>query len=169
MSQASYVVIESGAPDALERACADVAARGLRIVRTLEVAGPGTAYTSQVTDERAAQHAVLAALAGAHLVVAATAPREVIDMLCEDLRRLGTLDHQVGAPATPVHGLGDTERALLEHLLRGDSLGEAANALHLSRRTADRRLAAARRALGAATTAEALAIAVRIGLKPPPA
>ncbi|HET7016699.1 MAG TPA: hypothetical protein VFI65_22445 [Streptosporangiaceae bacterium] len=167
MRQASYVVIEGGAPDALERACADAAARGLRIVRTVEAAGPGTAYAGQVADERAAQQAVLAALAGAHLVVAATAPREVIDMLCEDLRRLGTLDHRVGVPATPAGGLGDTERALLERLLKGDSLGEAANALHLSRRTADRRLAAARRALGAATTAEALAIAVRIGLKPP--
>ena len=167
MRQASYVVIESDAPDALERARADAAARGLAIAANLEAAKPGTVYTGQVTDERAAQHAVLAALAGADLIVAATAPREVIDRLCEDLRRLGTLDHQVGAPATQSHGLGDTERALLELLLGGDSLGEAANALHLSRRTADRRLATARRALGAATTAEALAIAARIGLKPP--
>ena len=168
MRPASYIVIENAAAGALEQACADLAAGGLRIVRTFEAAGPGTAYASQVTDERAAQHAVLAALAGAHLVVAAEAPREVIDMLCEDLRRLGPLDHQVGPPANPVHGLGDIERALLERLLRGDSLGEAANALHLSRRTADRRLASARRALGAATTAEALAIAARIGRKPPP-
>jgi DNA-binding NarL/FixJ family response regulator len=166
---ASYVVIEAGPPDAAERAGADAASRGLRVVRTLEAAGPGTAYVGQVTDERSAQHAVLAALAGAHLVVAAAAPREVIDMLCEDLRRLGTLDHQVGVQAAPAGGLGDTERALLKQLLKGDSLGEAANALHLSRRTADRRLASARRALGAATTAEALAIAVRMGLRPPSA
>jgi hypothetical protein len=162
---ASYVVIEGGAPDALERACADLAARGLRIAATLELAGPGTAYAGQVTDERTAQQAVLAALAGAHLVVVAAAPREVTDMLCEDLRRLGALDHRAGAPATTGAGLSDTERALLERLILGDSLGEAANALHLWR-TADRRLAAARRALGAATTAEALAIAVRIGMKP---
>jgi DNA-binding CsgD family transcriptional regulator len=163
---ASYVVIEGGAPDALERACADLAARGLRIAATLELAGPGTVYAGQVTDERTAQQAVLAALAGAHLVVVAAPAREVTDMLCEDLRRLGTLDHRVGAPATTGAGLSDTERALLERLILGDSLGEAANALHLSRRTADRRLAAARRALGAATTAEALAIAVRMGMKP---
>jgi DNA-binding CsgD family transcriptional regulator len=163
----SYVVIEGGAPDALERACAEMTARGLRVVRAFSAAGPGTAFAGEITGERGAQQAVLAALAGAHLVVVATAAREVTDMLCEDLRRLGALDHRVGGPDTAVHGLGDTERALLEHLLRGDSLGQAALALHLSRRTADRRLAAARQALGAATTAEALAIAVRIGLKPP--
>lgn len=170
MRQASYVVIEGGAPDALERACAEMAGRGLRIVRTFSAAGPGAAYAGQITDQRDAQSAVLAALAGAHLVVVTAADREVIDMLCEDLRRLGALDHRVGdlgvGPAAAVPGLGDAERALLECLLRGDSLGQAASALHLSRRTADRRLAAARRALGATTTAEALAIAVRIGLRP---
>lgn len=174
MPAASYVVIEGGAPDAFERACAEVAAQGIRVVRTFDeaAAGAGTAYAGRVADQQAAQRAVLAALAGAHLVVVATAAREVIDMMCEDLRRLGALDHRVAATGAPGQdqgldpGLGRTERAVLERLLRGDSLGEAANALHLSRRTADRRLADARRALGAATTAEALAIAVRIGLKP---
>ncbi len=178
MPAASYVVIEGGAPDAFERACAEVAAQGIRVVRTFDeaAAGAGTAYAGRVADQQAAQRAVLAALAGAHLVVVATAAREVIDMMCEDLRRLGALDHRVAATGAPGQdqgldpgldpGLGRTERAVLERLLRGDSLGEAANALHLSRRTSDRRLADARRALGAATTAEALAIAVRIGLKP---
>lgn len=167
MTQASYVVIEDGAPDALERACAALAASGVRFVRTWDAAGPGTAYAGQVADEQAAQQAVLAALAGARLVVAATAPREVIDRLCDDLRRLGTLDHRVGDPMAGSRGLGNAELALLQRLLRGDSLGEAARALHISRRTADRRLASARLALEAATTAEALATAVRIGLIQP--
>jgi len=56
---------------------------------------------------------------------------------------------------------------LLGLLVEGFSLGEAAGSLHLSRRTADRRLAAARRALGAATTAEALVTFQRRWLGPP--
>ena len=45
---------------------------------------------------------------------------------------------------------------LLALLAKGRSLSEAAAALYLSRRTADRRLAAARIVLGVATTVEAL-------------
>jgi DNA-binding CsgD family transcriptional regulator len=56
-------------------------------------------------------------------------------------------------PATAIDPDGTS---LLALLLQGRSLGEAAPLLHLSRRTADRRLAAARVALGVATTAEAL-------------
>jgi DNA-binding CsgD family transcriptional regulator len=51
------------------------------------------------------------------------------------------------------------ERRLLELLAEGRALGEAAEALHLSRRTADRRLAAARGKLDVRTTAEAVLIA----------
>jgi DNA-binding CsgD family transcriptional regulator len=53
---------------------------------------------------------------------------------------------------------------LLELLLTGATIGEAARRLHISRRTADRRLAAARRALDAGTTAEALRAAARLGV-----
>lgn len=56
---------------------------------------------------------------------------------------------------------------LLGLLVEGMSLGEAARSIHLSRRTADRRLAAARLALGAATTAEALITFQRRWLGPP--
>jgi DNA-binding NarL/FixJ family response regulator len=52
--------------------------------------------------------------------------------------------------------LDDRQRRLLELLGRGLSVGEAATRLHLSRRTAERRLAEARAALGAATNAEAV-------------
>jgi hypothetical protein len=44
----------------------------------------------------------------------------------------------------------------LAQLTEGRSLAQAARLLHLSQRTAERRLAAARKALGARTTAEAL-------------
>jgi DNA-binding NarL/FixJ family response regulator len=53
--------------------------------------------------------------------------------------------------------LDDGQRRLLELLGRGLSVSEAARRLHLSRRTAERRLAEARGALGAATNAEAVA------------
>jgi DNA-binding CsgD family transcriptional regulator len=167
VSQQSFIVIEPADPAAFDRACAELIAAGLPLVATFDDARPGQVSAGPVTDRPTAQRAVLAALAGAHLVIMAAAAREVTDMLCDDLRRLGNLDHRVGAqPPGTDPPLGAGERALLERLLAGDSLGQAASALHLSRRTADRRLAAARRALGATTTAETLAIAVRRGLRP---
>jgi DNA-binding CsgD family transcriptional regulator len=49
------------------------------------------------------------------------------------------------------------ERALMDLLAAGSTLGAAADALHLSRRSADRRLAAARAKLGADATGSAIA------------
>jgi DNA-binding NarL/FixJ family response regulator len=51
--------------------------------------------------------------------------------------------------------LDDEQRRLLELLCHGLTVTEAARRLHLSGRTAERRLADARSALGAATNAEA--------------
>jgi DNA-binding NarL/FixJ family response regulator len=119
----------------------------------------------QVHDEAGAAHTVLAAVAGQDLVVHAVAPREVIDQLCEDLSRLGELDHRVGASESGPELTGD-QREVIAQLLAGKTLGEAARVLHLSRRTADRRLASARVALGAASTSEALVIARRNGVSP---
>jgi DNA-binding CsgD family transcriptional regulator len=118
----------------------------------------------RVTDRAEASAAVLAAVRGAEVVVLATADRAVIDQLCDDLRRLGELDHRIGERSDAGPELSADERALLAQLIAGRSLGEAARALHLSRRTADRRLASARRALGAASTSEALVIAWRNGV-----
>ncbi len=170
MKDQSFIVVESGQPAVFERARADLAAvTGLTLISTFSHPAAETICAGEVTGKSTAQQAVLAAVAGAHLVVAATAPREVIDMLCDDLRRLGALDHRVGDDATSGPSLAHSERALLDRLVAGDSLGEAARALHMSRRTADRRLASAKRALGAGTTAEALAIAVANGMRPPSA
>jgi DNA-binding CsgD family transcriptional regulator len=113
-------------------------------------------------DDAAA--AVLCAVAGARLVVLATAEREVIDRLVDDLRRLGTVEHLVGD--ADADGLTGDERRLLGLLLGGATLGQAARQLHISRRTADRRLASARERLGARTTPEAVAAAARAGLRP---
>ena len=54
-------------------------------------------------------------------------------------------------------------RALISRIAAGDTLGQAAHALHLSRRTADRRLAQARRTLGVDRTVVAIAWAHRLG------
>lgn len=146
-----YVVLEAAAladADAVAREAGDVVVLG-------------------VGDQQAAVAAVLEAVRGADLVVTATANRDVIDQLCDDLRRLGTVEHRVEPRAgRPTPTLSSDEQALLAALLGGASLGEAAAALHLSRRTADRRLAGARRALGASSTAEALVLAAQAGLKP---
>jgi DNA-binding CsgD family transcriptional regulator len=144
-----------------------VVLEGVDAATARAVADEGGLPVVTVADAPAAAQAVLAALRGADLVVLATAQREVIDQLCDDLRHLGELDHRVGASAglAPVLSvLSADERALLAQLIGGASLGEAARVLHLSRRTADRRLAAARRALGAATTSEALVLARRSGV-----
>jgi DNA-binding NarL/FixJ family response regulator len=126
----------------------------------------GDVVVLSVADREAAVAAVLAAVRGADLVVTATAKRDVIDQLCDDLRRLGTVEHRVEPARRPALTLSADERALLAALLGGASLGEAAAALHLSRRTADRRLATARRALAASSTAEALVLAAQAGVKP---
>jgi DNA-binding CsgD family transcriptional regulator len=143
-----FVVLEGVGPAEARAAAADLSAR---------VVG--------VADAASAAQAVLAAMGGVDLVVVATGPRDVIDQLCDDLRRLGELDHRVGGGGSPAPAiLSGDERALLAQLIGGASLGEAARALHLSRRTADRRLAAARRALNATTTSEALVLAQRLGV-----
>jgi DNA-binding NarL/FixJ family response regulator len=158
-----YIVVEQSRAEELTAAAAELAADDWPIVHGLRPPAGGQAVcVATVADAADAGRAVLAAVVGARLVVDANAPREVIDELCDDLRRLGELDHRLGGSPTP--GIGPDERALLELLLGGATIGEAARRLHISRRTADRRLAAARQALQAGTTAEALRAAARLGV-----
>jgi DNA-binding NarL/FixJ family response regulator len=124
----------------------------------------GMLCTGVVRTADDAQRVVLAALAGADLVVDCRADRGVTDEMCDDLRRLGRLDHRVVTATSSA--LTDDQRELLSAIAGGASLGSAAGTLHLSRRTADRRIAAAREALGAASTAEAIVKARRLGLLP---
>src|SRR5207244_12177694 len=104
---------------------------------------PGFVCVGVVADAGDAAAALLSAVWGAGIVIHATAPAEVVERLVEDLRRLGPVDYRTGeVPSEPA--LTHDERALLELLAEGASLGDAAERLHLSRRTADRRLASAR-------------------------
>jgi DNA-binding NarL/FixJ family response regulator len=116
----------------------------------------------RVGDLDTARQAVLTALSGADLALYCSAPDDVVDQLLEDLARLGDVRWEEGGPR-----LDADEVVLLELLRDGLSLGEAATRLHLSRRTADRRLARARAALEVKTTAEALVRATAAGLLAP--
>jgi DNA-binding NarL/FixJ family response regulator len=111
--------------------------------------------TGVVSSEEDAARALLAAVAGAGLAVSAQAPREVIDRLCDDLRRFGRVDHRVHQQER-ASVLTREEEGLVRLMLDGFSLGDAARRLHLSRRTADRRMASIRAKLGASSSAEAL-------------
>jgi DNA-binding CsgD family transcriptional regulator len=111
-----------------------------------------------VADLDGARSAVLDAARG--LTVVAYVPDAspaLVDLLRLDLGRLGgvTVIDNADGPATAVP-LDPQIRELLELLISGSSLGDAAKQLHLSRRTADRRLAEARRLLGARSTAALL-------------
>jgi DNA-binding CsgD family transcriptional regulator len=142
------VVVEAG-PAALSDARGELVALGWRTSTD-----PGAEVREvEVRDDSEAADAVLSAVSGSGLLVDARADREVVDRLCDDLRRLGPLDHRV--ERGPV--LTEEQHALLVLLARGVSLGEAAERLHLSRRSADRRLAAAKTVLAAETSGAALA------------
>ena len=121
---------------------------------------PGVVCAGVVDDASSAAKALLAAIGGAGLVVEARAGREIVDRFVDDLRRLGPVEHRTREPETPL--LTNDERELLALLAGGATLGVAARRLHLSRRTADRRLAAARAKLGVKTTAEAVVSAARL-------
>jgi len=155
------LVVVEGSEHALADAVRELERRGFRVVRgwrqdaSIVCVGP-------VVDAADAAEALLAAVAGAGIVVHARSDRFVVDRLVDDLRRLGRVDHRTSEPE-PRPALTADERRLLDRLADGRTLGEAAADLSLSRRTADRRLAAARKKLGAATTAEAIVSHTRHG------
>lgn len=118
---------------------------------------PGTPANSPTWRPTAAD-ALRRALSGTSLVIHAVAPRAVLNRLYEDLRRVGPVEVLTAvSPPGPGDQLDEDGRALLGLLAQGITLNEAAESLHLWLRTANRRLAAARVALGVATTLEAIA------------
>lgn len=158
---ADFLVLEAGAPGGQNVHPPYWSAR--RVHHGFDPPEPQRAVCiGEVRCEADAAAAVLAALNGAHLIVEAHASRDVIDRLCDDLRRVGTLEHRVG-PATGLPRLSNEQLQLLRCLLAGSSLGQAAAELHISRRTADRRIAEIRQLLGASSTSAALVRAVQLG------
>lgn len=133
-----------------------------------------TVVTGAITDDIAAAAAVLAAARGAGLAALADPDTPAGQALVADLARIGPVqrapapvDGLRSAPATPAANgdglpLTDEQRALLDRLAAGDSIAAAALAEFLSLRTANRRIAAAREALGVPTTRQAVVEYVRL-------
>jgi DNA-binding NarL/FixJ family response regulator len=106
--------------------------------------------------------ALLAVLAGAGAIVLARAPIDVLDSLLDDLRHARHVEVRRTQAARPP-SLDQDAVGILAILAQGRTLGDAAATLGLSRRTADRRLGEARRALGVTRTVEAVSRARRLG------
>ncbi|HET7475065.1 MAG TPA: helix-turn-helix domain-containing protein [Dermatophilaceae bacterium] len=128
-------------------------------------------HAGVVDSPASAGEALLAALTGAGVLLHAVAPRAVLDLLYQDLAHLGPLEVWAAreeqerqdalatatTPARPAAGvLPPEQQQILRLLLAGHTLAQAAHRLSVSRRTADRRVAAARRFFGASSTAAAL-------------
>lgn len=159
------MVLVEGSAAAFERAVAELRAGGWRVTPGFDApasdVGRAARFGPVATADDAAR-ALLAVLAGSGVVIHGVADRDVLDRLLGDLRHVGPVDHR-RAGTEPEPALDDDARAILRHLADGETLGEAADALGLSRRTADRRLAEARRALGVERTVEAVSRARRLG------
>lgn len=114
----------------------------------------------RVADPDAVRLAVLAAVRGAGVVAVADLGTDVGRALLADLGRLGPvhLDQDAEPPAdiATAGQLVPEQRALLERLANGETIAAAAAAEFLSLRTANRRIAQARSALGVRTTREAV-------------
>jgi DNA-binding CsgD family transcriptional regulator len=160
------VPADEGSEPALASVRARLRASGWQIVAGLATrpAGDRMVLEGRVTTDDEAASAVLAAIDGYGLIVPVTLDGASLHRLEDDLRRLGTLEIVSGEPSAETHAPDPPGLAILTMLARGHTLGEAANALGISRRTADRRLAAAKAALGADRTTEAVAVAARRGL-----
>jgi DNA-binding NarL/FixJ family response regulator len=165
MSAPPLVVIEAANPAAdthLRHTLDAVRASGWQPVAGWLVPRGRVACHGVVASDADAVLALRAAVGGAGVVAVARTSRETTDRLIDDLRRLGPVRH-VTADVSPPAAVDEEQRRLLRLLAAGWTLGEAAAELELSRRTADRRLDAARRSLGAERTADALARAQALG------
>ena len=157
-----------GSEPVLASVRARLRASGWQIVAGLATrpAGDRTVLEGKVTTDDEAASAVLAAIDGYGLIVPVTLEGASLHRLEDDLRRLGTLAIAGDDPAAVAIPPDPDGLAIVAMLARGHTLGEAAHALGISRRTADRRLAAAKATLGAGRTTEAVALAARRGLLP---
>jgi DNA-binding CsgD family transcriptional regulator len=99
-----------------------------------------------VSGERDREAVLLALARGADVVIAIDLPGPGRAALLDDIARI--------ADVRKAGSLTLEERAVVDLLVEGRTLTEVARALSMSRRTATRRLAAAKLAFGATTTME---------------
>jgi DNA-binding NarL/FixJ family response regulator len=147
----------------LEATAAALERAGETVQSTWDVRGADRASVvcvGAVSTSADAQAALVAAVRGAGIVALLPAEPELGAAFFEDLRHIG--DVEVAEEARPAvrERLDAQQLELLEQLARGASVAAAARSLFVSRRTAARRLAAARAALGVRSNAEAV-LAVR--------
>lgn len=159
-----HVVGAAGDAEALVRRCASAgwsAHRGFALLEPAwDLAERRLVCHGTVADEHTAAQAVLAAARGAGIVAVASGPLALT--LASDLRRVGPLGLTPGkAEATDGLDLDTEQRALLARLAAGSTIAAAAEAEFVSLRTANRRIAAARQALGVKTTREAVMIYIK--------
>ena len=114
----------------------------------------------RVHDLDTVQVVVLAAARGAGVIAIMDADGDLGRTLLEDLGRLGTVRRDTETPAVPETGtveqLVPEQRALLDRLANGETIAAAAAAEFMSLRTANRRIAEARKLLGVRSTREAV-------------
>ena len=103
--------------------------------------------TGWVRSDDDARRALLAAVAGAGLVIGVRTSHATLGRLVDDLRRLGRVE-RIAVPDPNAAQLTDGQRALLSLLAEGLTIREAAAELGVHRTTAARRLEEARRLLG---------------------
>lgn len=120
----------------------------------------------RVPDTETVRLAVLAAARGAGVVAIVDPTGEIGRALVDDLSRLGPVyqdpdDEPETDNESALSRLIPEQRALLERLADGETIAAAAAAEFLSLRTANRRIAQAREALGVRTTREAVLAYVR--------
>lgn len=160
-----YLVL--GAGEDLEAAAAELGRQGWRLNRGLAPPeepwdlGPARLVAvAPLPDLPAAQAALLCAVRGAGLVVGLDPAAPWAAGFRADLRSLAPAP---AAPApVPAGDLSPDQRDLLDLLAAGNSIAQAARLRFLSLRTANRRVAEARDALGVATTREAVLAYVRL-------
>lgn len=149
------LIVVEDSPPAYAAALAEARDRGFRLSEGWENAHEGEVRVGEIASAADAAAALLAIVAGAGVVAHARVERDLVDRFCDDLRRFGDVDYRTASsPRRP--RLTSEQRRLVDLLADGLTLGEAAQRLNLSRRTADRRLAEARRAFGVETTAQLL-------------
>ncbi|MEZ5115925.1 MAG: helix-turn-helix transcriptional regulator [Candidatus Nanopelagicales bacterium] len=136
-----HVLLSHWAPDLAAQAFPDAV-----VVAVRDTADVATAVEAASRGER-----VAACLDGDDVA------DDILGLLVAELRRTGEVEFVNHPQPRPVDDLPADAVALLQHLAAGRTLGEAARLEHVSRRTADRRVAAARRILGVRSTAEAVA------------
>jgi DNA-binding CsgD family transcriptional regulator len=125
-----------------------------------ELAESRMVLAGEVASEADARAALLGAVRGAGLAVRLDRGRPWAATFLADLDRL---DDPAPVPVpTPADPLTAEQRQILDLLAGGASIAQAARRLFVSLRTANRRVAAARAALGVTTTREAVLAYVRL-------